>query len=241
MTFLLQEAEKKRQSQEACSSQSSTAPKAVWENPFVRAYNKTKGLNSTERPHYGRVVGAGVGRKFKQYYGVETKEQRKERKKYEVAEAEALREKVAHMEETLDERIQDGVAKTLLHVLSAMQDEDQGRAPGSAPGSEGGSSNTTPPLLNKVISADILQRMIAAAQKANSSGEARQDPPAAGNKNDALVLREKPASSNTSARRRPDSPALIEAPTRRSPSISCTPVRGPTPLEELNALTVIIY
>jgi hypothetical protein len=236
MTFLLQEAEKKRQSQEACSSQSS-APKAVWDNTFVRAYNKTKGLNPTKRPHNGRVVGAGVGRKFKQYYGVETKEQRKERKKYEVAEAEALREKVAHMEETLDERIQDGVAKTLLHVLSAMQDEDQGRAPGS----EGGSSNTTPPLLNKVISADILQRMIAAAQKANSSGEARQDPPAAGNKNDALVLREKPASSNTSACRGPDSPALIEAPTRRSPSISCTPVRGPTPLEELNALTVIIY
>ena len=180
--------------------------------------NRTKGKPATERPHNGCVVGAGVGHKFRQHYGIETKEQRKERKKSEAQEAQDLREKVTRMEANLPNLIQDGVATTIGIILQTLQNEEEGRQ-ASGPLPSEGASNSTPPLK---VTPDLLARLLTVAKNVNSAS-AQQDPPAAANNNDALALRENPTASNNSPRRQQDSPALITAP-RRSPSISCTPV-----------------
>lgn len=149
--------------------------------PFVMAMNKTKNKPATQRPHNGRVVGAGVGHKFKQHYGQETTEERKERKK---AEAKDFVRK-----EDLPNLIQDGVASTLLSIIQQLRKEDEDHRQQGSGGS--GASNSTPPA---PITADVLERMMTAVHNTRVAPAAsvvdRPDP-------QALVVRRSPAISST--------------------------------------------
>jgi hypothetical protein len=64
MLFLLQLAEK--QAKSASSSQTSMA-KVPWDNPVIRGMNIVKEQPLLKRPHFGRVIGAGVGHKHTTY------------------------------------------------------------------------------------------------------------------------------------------------------------------------------
>ena len=199
------------ESQEESSSQGSTAKKAPWCTPFVMAMNKTQNRPLKKRPHNGRVVGAGVGHKFKQHYDEETLEERKERKK---AEAKDLEENYVRKAD-LPDLIQDGVASTLLTIVQQLRKEDEdNRRQGS--GASAGASNTTPPA---AITADVLERMLAAVANTKSASAHGEDPAA-------------------SEADRHDPQALVVR--RSSPAISAsTPIPRVSTLEELNALTVI--
>jgi len=194
LTLLLQDEEVRRESEEVSSSQGSTA-KAPWLTPFVIAMNKTQNRPATKRPHNGRVVGAGVGHKFKQHYGEESKEQRKERKKLE---AKDFKEQFVRKDD-LPNLIQDGVANTLFTILQQLRKEDEDHRQGS--GGSAGASNSTPPA---PITKEVLERMMKAVTNANIAPAHREDSENAAGRHDpqALIVRHSsPAISCTPVRR----------------------------------------
>ena len=79
-TFLLQEEQELARTQ--ASSQESSVVKAPWDNPLNMALNRVKEVPVSRKRHRGRVIGAGSGRKYSDYFS-EDKEVRKERRRLE--------------------------------------------------------------------------------------------------------------------------------------------------------------
>jgi hypothetical protein len=203
----------KEQAESASSSQAS-ATNVPWDKPFVRVLNTVKNKSPLRRPHMGRVVGAGQGRKHVYYGLAENKEARQERKS---RETENLREELADLKESMPRLVDDTVANRVNELLPSVMQSISAYFAGGQKGplpmiSLGGSNshNVAPP-----------------------AGSARPPPAGSAPRENAPVILVTPAASNAGGRE--DSPAVPPS----SPSVTCTPAPGPSTLAELDALTVI--
>ena len=103
------------------SSQTSTG-KVPWDNPFIRGLNIVKEQAPLKRPNTARVPGAGGGRKHVDY-GLDvptTKESRQAEKDREHA---ALKENVAFLEATMDQRVEAAVESRVQREVASKVDD----------------------------------------------------------------------------------------------------------------------
>ena len=208
-TLLLQAEEKAQSTQTSSEGSSSKAP--YWDTAFVRAYNQVKDRPATEQPHKGRVVGAGKHHKHPYYYPVEAKELRKERRRFEEMDIKAAVDK--EVQATVPGLVQQQLAQSLTAIMPSLM---QSVKPVWMEEGKQGPFN------------------IPSFVASNSNNQApTMDVPAANptcGREDAT-----PAAINEVAKG--VSPASVDL---SSPSIiSSTLAHGPTPLAELEALTVI--
>lgn len=127
------------QENESGSSQASTA-KVPWDKPFIRGYNRAKDQSPLKRPHLGRITGGGLNRKHAKYGLAEpsTKESREAKKSQTGQEAEILKQKVANLEATMeqciDERVNAKVAERMNALWLTMVDTVAGYLAGGRQG-----------------------------------------------------------------------------------------------------------
>ena len=127
--------QEEQESASRTSSSSSTKP-LPWDQPFVRALNKVQERPATQRPHKGRVVGAGVGHKHSHHYP-ESKEDREERKKKDNEDMSKRLDVVADKVESIPDIVQKAMAKQVKSVILVQQQAliswDQGGRKGPMP------------------------------------------------------------------------------------------------------------
>ena len=207
--LLLQQRE--QQAESAASSSQASTNKVAWDTPFVRALNSVKGHTPLKRPHMGRVVGVGQGRKHHAYgLAPQPGTSRTTRVRPEAQENENLRAKLADLEESIPRRVEDQLAIKLNEIWPTMMESMSAYIAGGRQGpvpmfSLGGSNsiNVSPPSA----------------------------PPSAPHQQ---FVTPDPAAAANNAAPREESPAFAGS----SPSVTCTPTLGPSPLAELEALTV---
>ena len=169
------------------------------------------------RPHKGRVVGAGVGHKHSHYYP-ESKEGREERKKKENEDVSKRLDVVDAKVDSIPSIVQKAVQEQVKSIVLVQQqaliawDRDGRKGP--------------MPLFSIADSTSVNEaRPNAPATEAPAAGARATEAPAA----DARA---------TEAPAQPEQSPALSVP-RSSPSVSGMPVLiAPTPLDELNALTV---
>ena len=174
--------------------------------------NKVQERPATQRPHKGRVVGAGVGHKHSHYYP-DTKEAREERKRQETLDINQRLDSVtSSIPEIVKQQVAEQVAAQFRATIGIQQQAliawDRDGRKGPMPLLSIGDSNS----IN--VAATDAPDMEAPAAAAPATDAPAMEVPA---ENDQLPTFSVPGSS---------------------PSVSCPPAVGPTPLAELNALTV---
>ena len=234
------------------SSQTSTA-KVPWDKPFVRAMNMVKGVDELTRPHMGRVIGVGGGRKHI-HHGLavpstkesryEVRQEKRRREMEQSAETERLRAELeeykAGMEQKLDDhwvtKFNQLMPSVVQSIVTYVAEGQKGPLPVISMGSSnstnlappvGGAPNIpTPATGNGGAMEDSPRGMeVQARSPVAGNGGAREDSP-----REMEVQARTPAAGNVGATE--DSPALAaDSTTRPSP--------GPSPLAMIDALTVI--
>ena len=210
----LEEKEKERLSQSDGGS-SATTNKDPYDTPFIRALNAMKGVPLDKKPHRGHVHGLGKGHRHAHYYP-DTKEKRKERNK--------------GPEKTVDELVNERLNELLPTICASV-------AQSLAPWMLGGGQGPLPEI-------NIAQMVQPVPQNVAPVVAPQNVAPVPAPQNVAPVLAPQNVAPVVAPRNEPAPNPQPEG--RKDPSpprhISSTPpptLSGPSPLSELNALTVI--